>query len=69
MDLQLKDRVYKCSVCGNEMDRDLNSALNLKKKAVSYIASACGVPNQLNISVFSGAVKQEINIISKPLNV
>ena len=68
-DLQLKDRVYKCPVCGNEIDRDLNASINLGKKAVSYIASACGVPNQLNASVFSGAVKQEINIILNPLKV
>ena len=41
----MKDRVYKCSVCGNEIDRDLNAAINLEKKAVSYTVSACGVPN------------------------
>ena len=29
-DLQLKDRVYKCSECGTEIDRDLNAAINLK---------------------------------------
>ena len=29
-DLQLKDRVYKCSKCGLEIDRDLNAAINLK---------------------------------------
>jgi len=29
--MQLKDRVYKCSVCGLEIDRDYNAALNLKK--------------------------------------
>lgn len=61
-DLQLKDRVYRCPVCGNSIDRDLNAAINLKNKAVSYTESACGVPNQLNISVFGGTTKQEINI-------
>ena len=63
-----KKTKIKC-VCGNEIDRDLNASINLEKKAVSYIASACGVPNQLNTSVFGGAVKQEINIIPKPLKV
>ena len=28
-DLELKDRVYKCSNCGLEIDRDLNAAMNL----------------------------------------
>ena len=28
-DLKLKDRVYKCSKCGLEIDRDLNAAINL----------------------------------------
>lgn len=30
-DLKLSDRIYKCSVCGNIIDRDLNASLNLKK--------------------------------------
>lgn len=29
-DLKLSDRVYKCSECGNTMDRDLNASLNLR---------------------------------------
>ena len=29
-DLKLKDRIYKCSCCGIEMDRDFNASLNLK---------------------------------------
>lgn len=33
-DLKLSDRTYKCSVCGLEIDRDLNAARNLEK----YIA-------------------------------
>jgi hypothetical protein len=39
-DIKLCDRVMVCD-CGNAMDRDLNAAMNLKNKAVSYIASAC----------------------------
>ena len=27
--LTLNDRVYKCDHCGNEIDRDLNAAINL----------------------------------------
>ena len=30
-DLALRDRVYKCDVCGLEIDRDLNAAINLKQ--------------------------------------
>lgn len=29
-DLKLSDRIYKCSVCGEIIDRDLNASLNLK---------------------------------------
>jgi len=32
-DLKLKDRVYKCGDCGNEMDRDENASENLEKLA------------------------------------
>ena len=31
-DLTLKDRVYICSVCGLEIDRDLNAAINILRK-------------------------------------
>jgi putative transposase len=30
-DLKLNDRVYKCEVCGLEIDRDYNAALNLER--------------------------------------
>ena len=30
-DLRLEDRVYSCSFCGSEIDRDHNAALNLKQ--------------------------------------
>ena len=30
-DLKLKDRVYKCNHCGNEIDRDYQAALNLAR--------------------------------------
>jgi len=40
--LSLKDRIFRCDSCGHEQDRDLNAAINLKKQAVSYTASACG---------------------------
>lgn len=29
-DLKLSDRIYKCSICGEIIDRDLNASLNLR---------------------------------------
>jgi putative transposase len=42
-DLVLSDRVFECK-CGLEMDRDLNSAINLRNLAAGYADSknACG---------------------------
>jgi putative transposase len=58
-ELALKERVYCCEHCGLEIDRDLNAAINLKKKAVSYTASACGVLKPPNDSFVGNTVKQE----------
>jgi putative transposase len=32
-DLKLSDRIYKCPVCGAEIDRDVNAAINLMRLA------------------------------------
>ena len=32
-DLRLSERVYRCECCGNEIDRDLQAAINLKRYA------------------------------------
>lgn len=37
-ELKLKDRIYRCPICGNIMDRDLNAAANLAKYVLSEIA-------------------------------
>ncbi len=44
-ELSLADRIYHCSVCQYEIDRDVNAAMNLKSLAVGYTESinACGV--------------------------
>jgi len=39
--LTLKERQYKCSRCGLEIDRDLNAAINLKQVAEGSSATAC----------------------------
>ncbi|EAH6860622.1 transposase [Campylobacter coli] len=36
-DLKLSDRIYKCDVCKNEIDRDYNASLNLEKLALKKI--------------------------------
>lgn len=36
-DLKLSDRLYKCPVCGNTIDRDYQAALNLKRYGKSVI--------------------------------
>lgn len=42
IDLNLSDRVYRCSNCGSIIDRDLNAAINLKNFAVGSTVKACG---------------------------
>ena len=60
-ELKLSEREYVCENCGLIIDRDLNAAINLRNKSVSYTESACGVPKQLNSFEFDGAVNQEVN--------
>lgn len=36
-DLKLSDRIYKCDVCKNEIDRDYNASLNLERLALKKI--------------------------------
>ncbi len=56
-DLKLSDRVYKCSECGFEIDRDLNAALNLRAKYVrSY---ACGEDVRATAITAPASLKQE----------
>ena len=40
--LDLSQRIYRCSSCGLEIDRDLNAARNLEGLAASSAATACG---------------------------
>ena len=62
-DLTLKDRVFKCSACKNELDRDLNAAINLRNKSVSYTAlNACGEVNKPKVERLRTSTKQEANI-------
>jgi putative transposase len=63
-ELKLSDRTYICDICDIcdiIIDRDLNAAINLRNKSVSYIESACGVPKQLDTLVSGGTMNQEVN--------
>ncbi len=60
-ELKLSEREYVCENCGLVIDRDLNAAINLRNKSVSYTESACGVPKQLDTLVSGGTMNQEVN--------
>ena len=36
-DLELSDRIYHCDICGLVIDRDLNAALNIKRKGLREV--------------------------------
>lgn len=61
--LLLSDRIYKCDICNNEIDRDLNASLNLKQfyTAGSAGIQACGDGSSLNENLNSPSMKQEFN--------
>ena len=54
-DMPLSKRTLSCE-CGNEMDRDLNAAINLREYAVSSTVAACG--EERSDAVQSGRVKR-----------
>lgn len=39
VDLKLSDRVYRCTACGNVMDRDLNAAINLMQYGMRELSA------------------------------
>ena len=71
--MPLKTRVYNCTNCGKNIDRDLNASINLEhwhpninySTTVSYTGLACGESNQLNSISVEDSRKQEVN--SKPI--
>lgn len=52
--LSLSERIYNCEVCGLEINRDLNAAINLENyqenRTVSYTGKACGVSNHRRLN-------------------
>jgi putative transposase len=77
--LSLAERIYKCEVCGLELNRDLNAAINLENyeinSPVSYTGSlekeakACRVSNQPKAQRLRDTVKQEVNSESENVQI
>ncbi len=75
--LSLSERIYNCEVCGLELNRDLNAAINLENyetfSPVSYTGSlaketkACGESTKPKAQRLRDSLKQEVN--SKSENV
>lgn len=43
-DLTIEDRVFKCQICNNEIDRDINASINIKRVGTSTLCDS----NNLN---------------------
>ena len=53
-ELTLKDRTYYCNVCDNEIDRDLNAAINLEQYTVSYTGLNAGGDDKIHAKKLAG---------------
>jgi putative transposase len=68
-ELALSQRLFRCSECGFECDRDKNAALNLERLAASSAVSACGEERSGAVRksrVKRASTKQEPNGIGEP---
>jgi len=59
--LKLSERTYHCEVCGHEQDRDLNAAINIKKKGVELFMRQQPVEDKTSQTTFGCPTKQEEN--------
>ena len=60
--MSLSERVYKCEVCGMELDRDLNSAYNLRAIGVN-VAESTRRPNKTSIDAKVDELCKNISVI------
>ncbi len=69
--LKLSERTYKCEICGLEIDRDLNAAINLANYSPTSKlegSKACGEVNSISEMKCRTSKKQEINNIGNNKN-
>ena len=59
-ELKLKERTYHCDVCGHEQDRDLNAAINIKKRGGELLRLQ-PVEDKQSQTMFGCPTKQEGN--------
>jgi putative transposase len=60
-DLTLSDRVYVCTECGLEMNRDLNAACNLVAASWTETENACGEDVRLVADSVGSAEQTSMN--------
>jgi putative transposase len=60
-EVKLSERIYICPICGLEINRDLNAALNLKNLAVKSTVKACGEEQKTFALGMQPSVKQELS--------
>jgi len=61
-DLTLSDRIYKCEVCGLEIDRDLNAAINLEKYPSTVSSTGIKACGENNLYLDSSEAKQVVSM-------
>ena len=52
-DLELSDRTYHCDVCGITIDRDLNAAINIKRRGMEELRIGRGTPEFTPVEIGS----------------
>jgi putative transposase len=60
--LTLKDREWKCNLCGASHDRDVNAAINVKEFALKKTATGSG-KELVELPTLIGTMKQEVVIL------